>query len=101
MKTVFVCDSLDLRVEGLDNRPYAVNEKITLKHQGRWLPMIVDEIREFDGIRQVYLRLNNSPDAIFLRQKQNRLPEQTEAVTEEWIHSLVEAIEGKRGSVSW
>ena len=104
MKTVFVCDALNLRVEGLDNRPYAVNERITLKHQGRWLPMIVEEVRERGDVRQVILRINNSPDSLFL---QRRLPARPSAssprppVDDTWIDRLCDDIEGGRGHVTW
>lgn len=102
MKTVFVCDALNLRVEGLDNRPYAVNERITLKHQGRWLPMIVEEVRERGDVRQVVLRVNQSPDAVFLQRRTGRSRAKVDTANDpNWLQQMFAAIEGQTGHVVW
>lgn len=102
MKTVFVCDALNLRVEGLDNRPYSVNERITLKHQGRWLPMIVEEVRERGEVRQIILRVNQSPDSVFLQRRLPRtLPRNDAPADPNWLEGLFGAIEGRTGPVVW
>lgn len=101
MKTVFICKSINLRVEGLDNRLYAVDERITLKHRGRWLPMIVDDVVEEGEIRQIVLKVNRSPDSVYLRRTLDRNLRQVHRDDPGWIDGLLDAIEGERGPVIW
>jgi len=103
VKTVFVCDSLNLRVEGLDNRPYSVNERITLKHQGRWLPMIVDEVRERGTIRQVMLRVNTSPDSLYVGRAAGEKATSKPAIKTDdtWLKTMLDTISGGHGPVVW
>lgn len=105
MKTVFVCHSINLRVEGLDNRPYTEGERITLKHQGRWLPMIVEDVREEGLVRQVVLRLNRTPDSVFLKREVYRDLDGGSAAAprrdSNWLMRMIEAIEGGSGPVVW
>lgn len=99
MKTVFICKSMNLRIEGVDHRSYRVNERINLKHQGRWLTLIVEEVREEGGVRQVWLKVGEP-----LRKQVPATPvapPRPSPFSEQWIEEFVEAIEGKRGSVSF
>jgi hypothetical protein len=102
VKTIFVCKALNLRVEGLDHRVYTVNEQITLKYQGRWLPMIVDEVVDEGGIRQVILRPSRALEPVVLREPRTEMVASAGPSTaSDWIAGLVGAIQGKKGPVRW
>ena len=98
MKTVFICESLNIRLEGTDRRPYAVNERITLKHRGRWLPMIVEAIHEHGDVREIILSLNHRSSSATLHQNVRAL-ERTE--DREWLDRFWRRVEGGRGPVRW
>jgi len=101
LKTIFICKSLNLRVEGLDHRSYEIDERITLKHRGRWLPMIVDEILEDGGVRQVLLRVNRSADAPERRAGIEELRQLRRETNPGWLQAMISAIEGGSGPVQW
>lgn len=109
LKTVFVCKSLNLQVEAIETRRYAPGERITIKHQGRWLPMIIEEIVEEGGVRQVLLSVNRSPESVYLQRSLARHPEIAPAAGEPvvqtprsaWIDALLNRIEGSRGPIVW
>lgn len=100
MKTVFICKSMNLRLERVDHKIYRVTDHINIKYQGRWLTLIVEDIREVNGVRQVLLRVGKVlPHSHHSTKSIATLPHPFPDGG--WIEDFLSAIEGKSGRVFW
>jgi hypothetical protein len=100
LKTVLICKSMNLRLEGDDHRPYRTNERIYIKYQGRWIPMLIEDIRESGGVRQIFLRVL-TPTMRVLSTPPSFPTHRENDSSPTWIDELIQKIQGKRGRVVW
>ncbi len=71
--------------------------------------MIVEEIVEDAGVRQVLLSVNRSPESVYLQRSLARQPEIEPAPGEpvaatarsSWVDAMLDRIEGGRGPILW
>lgn len=103
MRTIFLCDTPRIRFEGDDHRDYRVLESLTIRYRGRWLPMVIEDIRtNDDDARQIVLRLNPRPQSSYLqRSLAMRLAEVAEETPNAWMDRFFSSIQGEAGPVFW
>lgn len=103
MRTTFLCESPRIRFEGEDKRDYHVYESLTVRYRGRWLPMVIEDIRQAEGdAREIVLRLNQQPQSSYLqRTLAMRLAEVAEESPNAWMDQFFGAIQGANGAVTW
>jgi len=100
MKTILICKSMNLRLEGEDHRTYRTNDRIYLKYQGRWIPLIVEDVCITGGVRQIYLKVL-APTPKVPSASVSFPSHREKDPSPSWIDALIESIQGKRGRVVW
>lgn len=107
LKTVFVCESLNYEKQALDTRRYEVNSRLMINYHGRMLPMVVEEVVEDGGVRQVRLAVARAPESL-TPTAGGRSPEvaalpgrPATTARSSWIDALLDRIEGGRGPIVW